>query len=242
MYIGTNELEKVYLGTTELDKIYIGSNSVYEKQSGGGGIDENTLAMLHFDGNASDSSLYASTAKYSATPSMTFVSGKWNKQAAASSNNWSIGNSNAWTSISSVTVDYQIYLDPTNTLAICPKIKPYNNPYFFTAYIFGYGGSVACFLSTPSNQYINLSSYMSSAVLNSWNHYAYGYDADNNQVFIYLNGTKVYEQSYTFNNFSVQNLALESFSSSAKDRIQELRMSKGRIYTTDFTPPSQPYS
>ena len=210
---------------------------------GGGGINENTLAMLHFDGDASDSSLYASTASYNTTPSMTFVAGKWNKQAAASSsNNWSIGNSTAWTSVSSVTVDYQIYLDPTNNVAICPKIKPYNNSYFFTVYIFGYRGSVACFLSTPNNQYIDLSSYMSSAVLDSWNHFAYGYDAENNQVFVYLNGTKVYEQSYTFNDFLVQNLAFESFSSTAKDRIQELRMSKGRIYTTDFTPPTQPYS
>ena len=46
MKFGTNDISKIYLGTNGITKSYFGTNSIYE-EGGSGGIDEDTIVMLH---------------------------------------------------------------------------------------------------------------------------------------------------------------------------------------------------
>lgn len=56
MKIGTNQISSIYLGTNKISKAYLNGHNVYSDEPTG---DPNTLLLMHFDNNMTDSSLYS---------------------------------------------------------------------------------------------------------------------------------------------------------------------------------------
>lgn len=245
MKFGTLDIEKAYLGTQELDKMYLGTTEVYSKGgSAVGGIDENTLMMLHLNDNFTDSSLYAST--FYTDPSSftaTYVDGLWDKKALHSQSDGVIlynSNSIVSTAMSGYTIDFWTYLDSTN------------NDSGSGIWIYGSsGGSMGIQIGSSFGSpvfYLNgneiTSSISTQFSTDSWHHVALEFNNTSKLESLYLDGTLSYSTTNSGLDLSTGTMLtiVQGLSSSAKIYKQELRFSNIARYNGDFTPATGPYT
>lgn len=73
-----------------------------------------------------------------------------------------------------------------------------------------------------------------------WHHYAAIYESSENKIHFYYDGTCFETLDFTISgNFVVSQMYMFARSDAALD---EVRISRGRMWTTNFVPPSEPYS
>lgn len=245
MKFGTLDIEKAYLGSTELDKMYLGSTEVYAKGgSSGGGIDANTLIMLHLDNNFNDSSLYSST--FYTDPSSftaTYVDGLWSKKALHSQSDGLVlynSDSIVSTAMSGYTIDFWTYIDSTN------------NDSGSGIWVYGgSGGSMGIQIGSSYGSpvfYINgnevTSSISTPFSTDTWHHVALEFNNTSKLESLYLDGTLSYSTTNSGLDLSTGTMLtiIQGIGSTAKIYKQELRFSNIARYNGDFTPATGPYT
>lgn len=204
-------------------------------------IDENTISLYHFNNNIKDE-ISGEDATYSADLGIFYAAGKFdnclymrrNSNYMVVSPSYNLDNNNS-------TIDFWFRNNPENTAtslrltAFSQSTETAHNPYLIMAF----------------SNYIYLGKYISgtgSAVEASfsgeldftvWNHIAYVVDATNNKVYLFLNGTKIYDQSITSSLVSTANTWTIIGRYAEYD---EVRVSNVARWNSDFTPYTLPYA
>lgn len=247
MKIGIQDISKVYLGTEEASKVYLGLNSVYEKSSGGGGIDQNTIVCMHFDDSFTDSSQYASTfdnglSTYSLVPAYgTGHFGKCFTNFSSTGVNYTdITNSTAFNMLSDeITVDYWFYWDGGgNKSGVDLSLYPNDGGRLSFGTMSYYRGSLI--FNALDN---DVGSYFSAVKTNDWNHLACVIKSSTNAKF-YLNGVLTYTANHSVNFTNGIYMIRIQMNNDATycNPIDELRISNVARWNSDFEVPTEPYS
>jgi hypothetical protein len=204
-------------------------------------IDANTVALYHFNNNIKDE-ISGENATYSADLGIFYAAGKFDNclymrrtsDYMVVSPSYNLNNTNS-------TIDFWFRNNPENTstslrlTAFSQFTETAHNPYLIMAfsnyiylgkYISGTGSTVEA-------------SFSGELDFTVWNHIAYVVDATNNKVYLFLNGTKIYDQSIT------SSLVSEANTWTIVGRYaeyDEVRVSNIARWTSDFTPYTVPYA
>lgn len=253
MKIGTSEISNLYLGNSEIQKVYLGTNSVYEKGGGAiGGIDANTMIMLHLDDNLNDSSLYSSTFSITSTATPTYGAGKFDKALDIASNatynaNYKQSTNFNFTSNTQITLDWWMYV-PTYTgssSAQCMATFTSSN-----GYTYNFGVSYTNNVWYLGANEATTSTYISSKVnYDAWNHFAVQSYFRNDNGYLamacFVNGepaTYWAPKQSTARLSSFSSVYLNSYGQNFK--FDEIRLSNIGRYNLNnsFTPNDGPYT
>lgn len=209
-----------------------------------GGLDGDTVLLLHFNNNLTDSSLttphtpvgnnisYSSGTKKFGSHALYINSGVSSPSVTISDDaDFSFGDKN-------FTIDFWCYPASTNTC------------YYFTKWVDGnnliqiYSGSSLLYATLYSGgTYILLYSGAASMPINTWYHVAL--TVLNNNVYLFLNGQLVDNDVFTPTlNIGSADLVIGDATSSLTNSfyMDEFRISMTARYTSDFTVPSGEYS
>jgi hypothetical protein len=236
----------------------IGSIVITTNVSGGGGVDEYTQLLLHFDGN------YADSSQYSRVPSATgntinYGAGKFDTSLNATTNQQGIITYSQLSDLVThdFTIDFWFYPNSFATSGSGngrPIIGAYqrnNWAVLWRVFVSEYQGNTKKWgfgYADGTNTY-QLSS-TTELTQNAWQHLAVTYDSSTKKMALYLNGVKDAEDTL---NFTMQDAADASqrvlsvgnwFSTQQyqpNGYIDEVRVSNVVRYTENFTPPTAPY-
>jgi hypothetical protein len=191
-----------------------------------------TLCLLHFDGDLNDSS---GKGNNSVITSISYEAGKFGTAAtSAASGERVMFNINSFPNVpsSDFTVDFwtkggmDMYLW---------RYKPnayWHCPVRFQIYEGGF-----TFYSTYSGGSLLYNKSFGNSVINDFSHYACA--RENNVMYVFLNGKLM--DTFSITSELASNAVNFSISINAGSQIDELRISDIARWTSDFTPPIEPY-
>ncbi len=226
MKFGTNEIQKVYLGTTELDALYSGTNEVYSK---GGGFDEYTLGVWHFEGNT-DNAVTTSNVTLSTANSYYYnYDHKFGDYSARFSAYYS-SSKMMFNNVGSAILNNDFTWD---FWARCgSNVTDWNGALKWNAY----GASAIALGATAA--WCEGTQVVSGLTAETWHHIAI--ERYNNVLYQYVDGNVV----NTTNISSITALYRQGANNStiSGTHFDEMRLSNvARYHGQNFTPPTQPY-
>ena len=217
-----------------------------------GGVDANTLLCLHLDGSLDDSAAYGGTAAQATEDSshtaVSYGAGKFG-QALFSNYNYFSYTDNKFTEAfadGKLTVDFWLKLpSKTSNSFLC-----YGKAGTANKFIVGVNryrandGTVQIFLNVNGTNVdwqtlIDAPTFVES----EFNHFAFVLNS--NTATIYVNGTKAYQKPITGNFGGITSLAFETGQKDlggSTTSVDEVRISNVERWTSDFVPPTEPYS
>lgn len=225
MKIGANEIQKVYLGTTELDGLYFGTNEAYSK---GGGLDENTIGLWHFENNNANAVSGSNITLHPTYSALSYSSTryKFGDYGAIFSSDMSYYLCDVFSNISSIfsgdfTWDFWEYAN-TNMTEGSKSVAWYVK-----------GTDVAIILLSNKLVRDGSGTKLADVTTSAWHHIAI--ERYNGTMNVYCDGVKC--------------LTVDGTSPTALQRaygknayFDEMRLSNvARYQGQDFTPPAQPY-
>lgn len=213
------------------DNLIAGDNVTITEVLPEGGIDENTLACWHFDGDLKDAvtGLVALMGNYD-TSNKKFGTGAYHTSSASSETNIS-------------------------SLGLNPLTKSATIDFWFKCITDAEECRIGFGTYSESNLAINIKQDSLTLIGKNWgsakvtnvvvpgldfNHYAIQFNKETNKASVFFNGKKVAEHtpselsSSSFSNFV-------AYSYKRKNAVDELRISDIARYNEDFTPPTKPY-
>lgn len=221
-------------------------------------VDENTLLLLHLDGNYTDSSFYARVPS-STGASINYGTGKFDQGLNLTARTQGIISYSQLSDLVThdFTIDFWFYptsFSGTNAAAGRPILGNYarnnwNLPW--EVFVSEYQGNVRKwgFRYAQDGNELRLSS-TTELNLQEWQHLAVTYKKSTKTLALFYNGFKSNEATLNFDMtaptgeapsiFSVGNW-FSNFEYQSNGYIDEVRVSDIVRYTQNFTPPSQPY-
>lgn len=243
------------------DNLVGGNNISLTDKIISGGIDEDTIMMLHFDSNLTDSSQYSSTLSSSIdyTDRTSYVDGKFNKCFRIGK--WGTGvrlnNQNAVFQEFSgdITLDFwHRFNNSSKQYTMFDVQSKYVSGYNKTPIYFclerGEYGTYKLYIYNSASQYaatIELEDYINTS---DFNHYAVTFDHTTSKVRFFINGVTVYNDivndisyNYSAGFYSGNFEGNGNYDNSIVD-IDEYRISKCLRWESDFSDnlPDKPYS
>ena len=197
-------------------------------------IDENTLALYHFNNNLTDT-ISGENIDYAGTA--TYTGGKFDEcvfpnSAFAENRNWFDCTANSFT------IDLWFY----GQMTIYLNANTYPTTSFGGYVAFGASSATIYRILAPTGGAFDVTYTYPSGVTVSdkWNHFAVVNDLTNNTMYFFLNGTVFHTRTSTpayWAGYKYFNLGIGN-----GNRIDELRISNVARWTSNFTPFSAPYT
>jgi hypothetical protein len=231
------------------DNLVAGTNISLTEQTISGGIDANTLALLHFDGNLNDASQYSSTCSASfgggVLDYLRSIDGHTHFDQFYYGLNYgkvSLTNSNVYKNKQNYTFDYWFYC----------VAETYNA---FTSSVGFDASSKTVYLTVyPEGNKLKISGYPISTLTkdldftierSAWHHVAMTYNHSSTTTTVYLDGQNVWEINNV--DLSIPNSGTTikiggGETGGAQTYLDEFRFSDVVRYNGNFTPPTGPYT
>ena len=225
------------------DNLIAGKNVTFEDKKITVGLDDNTIALFHFDNSILDSSNHKNSGIYdysSYLEEFDFPEGKFGKALNVTSGNYEniFYKNDAFTTADSFTLDYWTYLRPVYTGNCEVSVRINNDNDAIRTFAYHYGGNKYLYINTNSGQTI-YEATCDELKLNDWNHYAVQVD-NKNTCKIFINGKLI--ATVNTNVLSVSSIYKLNVTVTGDSYIDEVRLSNVVRYDGDFTPETKAYS
>ena len=212
-------------------------------------ITSNVERLYHFDSNAKEA-IQDTPITFTSYFKTSYVGGKFGQGINVKSTSTSSPSINIGSFHSTTTTDftYDVWLKPTSSDSTSAALwVRYNNNM----------GAEAIEFNNPSNSgLIKLSTYLNgvggssetqiewpvSITWGDWFHVAYVNDATHSKVYLFVNGKKAYEVTRTTSYSLAPSLRAYGNSTNSGTSYDEFRVTLAAVWTSDFTPFTEPYS
>lgn len=226
------------------DNLIAGKNVTFEDKKITVGLDDNTIALFHFDGNAMDSSNHKNSGVYTSNgltgaTDPTFIEGKFGMALNVTKSNLDpiYYSNDAFTSADCFTVDYWIYLRNIRNNNSEVQIRLNNDSTMVRCFAFCSYGEKHLWILCGSDTIYDAA--CDELKLNDWNHLAVQVGKDNTCK-IFVNGKLI--TATTTNVPTVSSIYRMNIASVGDQYIDELRLSNVERYDVDFTPETKAYN